>query len=462
MLLIGVLAFGIYFSFDKYVALKNAPQPANVTAFHFSSDYKYYFSLSITWLISGIILGVVLIIILLLILFLIKRVRLAIRLIGEASRAVTSVFFTLLFPIIPLLLQVGFLAYFVINAVVLACAGDIIFKISNTTNSTFVKVGDTCVPSFSDYKNFTCIFNEYGFDAHASLSKVMGFLNTYQWIPQFYNLFMFFWVQAFLVGFNQMVLAGSFGTWYWSKSKENFVLLKSIKDTLVYHLGSIAFGALLIAICKLLRTIIQIVERRVKSAAEGTGQVGCCVSCFVTFIACCCKCFFFCLEAFLKYMNRNAYIMVAIYGENFCRSARSALALLAANPLRAIVLDRITDFVLFLGRLLITIGIGVLAFNFFAKNFYIDDRAKEYFAPDLHYYWLPLLVTIVMSYFVCKVFFTVFEMAVDTIFLCAMKDLDEHDGSPDNPYYMSKRLHKILKKKFALDEDSNLVDKKKP
>jgi len=41
-----------------------------------------------------------------------------------------------------------------------------------------------------------------------------------------------------------------------------------------------------------------------------------------------------------------------------------------------------------------------------------------------------------------------------------MKDLDEHDGSPENPYYMSKRLHKILKKKFHLDEDSNHVDKK--
>ena len=72
-------------------------------------------SLSITWLVAGIILGVVLLVVLLLILFLIKRVRLAIRLIGEASRAVTSVFLTLLFPLIPLLLQIGLLAYFVIK-----------------------------------------------------------------------------------------------------------------------------------------------------------------------------------------------------------------------------------------------------------------------------------------------------------------------------------------------------------
>jgi choline transporter-like protein 2/4/5 len=271
---------------------------------------------------------------------------------------------------------------------------------------------------------------------------------------------MFFWTQAFVIGFNQMVLASCFGIWYWSKSKERCIMFKGIKDTFVYHLGSVAFGALLIAICKLLRTIIQIIERRLKSVADRAGTIGCCLNCFICFISCCCKCCFLCLEHFLKFMNRNAYIMVGIYGSTFCKSARDALALLAANPLRAIVLDRITDFALFLGRFLITMGIGVLAFNFFAKNFYIDPYFQPYFAPDLHYYWLPLAVTIVMSYFVSKVFFSVFEMAVDTIFLCAMKDLDEHDGSPENPYYMSKRLHSILKKKFHLDEDSTLVDKK--
>ena len=282
------------------------------------------------------------------------------------------------------------------------------FKVSNISNVTAnssIKIGDECVPSYTNYQQqFSCIFNTFGYTASSSLSSVMGFLNTYQWIPQFFNLFMFFWTQAFVVGFNQMVLAGSFGIWYWSKSKENFILFKSLKDTLIFHLGSIVFGSLLIAICKILRTIIQIVERRIKSAANRTGQLSCFISCFITFISCCCKCFFLCLEHFLKFMNRNAYIMVGIYGTSFCQSARDALALLAANPLRAIVLDRLTDFVLFLGRLLITMGTGVLAFNFFAKNFFIDPYFRPYFAPDLHYYWLPLAVTIVMSYFVSKVF----------------------------------------------------------
>lgn len=141
--------------------------------------------------------------------------------------------------------------------------------------------------------------------------------------------------------------------------------------------------------------------------------------------------------------------MVAIYGKNFCRSARDALALIMSNPLRSLVLDRVTDFVLFIGRLLITASVGVLAFYFFSKGFYVDPRFAKYFAPDLHYYWIPLVAVIVGSYLIAKNFLTVFEMAVDTIFLCALKDMEINDGSPEKPYFMSTKLLEIMNLKNA-------------
>lgn len=171
-------------------------------------------------------------------------------------------------------------------------------------------------------------------------------------------------------------------------------------------------------------------------------------------MTCCCKCCLWCLENVLKFINRNAYIMVAIYGRNFCKSARDAIKLLATNPLRALVLDRVTDFVLFLGRLMITSSVGVLGFYFFSHSFYIDPNFKKYFAPELHYYWVPLICVIVGSYFISKTFFTVFEMAVDTIFLCAMKDLSVNDGTEQKPYLMSKKLLKILDVKNKPIEDT--------
>lgn len=35
-------------------------------------------------------------------------------------------------------------------------------------------------------------------------------------------------------------------------------------------------------------------------------------------------------------------------------------------------------------------------------------------------------------------------MAVDTVFLCFLVDLENNDGSAEKPYYMSKSLMKIL------------------
>ena len=37
-------------------------------------------------------------------------------------------------------------------------------------------------------------------------------------------------------------------------------------------------------------------------------------------------------------------------------------------------------------------------------------------------------------------------MAVDTLFLCFLEDLERNDGTPEKPYYMSKSLRQILGK----------------
>ena len=52
-------------------------------------------------------------------------------------------------------------------------------------------------------------------------------------------------------------------------------------------------------------------------------------------IICCFKCCLWCLEKFIKFLNRNAYIMIAIYGKNFCVSAKNAFMLLMRNVLRS-------------------------------------------------------------------------------------------------------------------------------
>lgn len=99
-----------------------------------------------------------------------------------------------------------------------------------------------------------------------------------------------------------------------------------------YHLGTVAFGALIIAIVRVIRVILEYIDHKVKKFDNPLTR---CILCF-------CKCFFWCLENFLKFINKNAYIMCAVHGKNFCRSASDAFSLLMRNIVRVVVLDKVS------------------------------------------------------------------------------------------------------------------------
>uniref|UniRef100_A0A672UXX1 Choline transporter-like protein n=1 Tax=Strigops habroptila TaxID=2489341 RepID=A0A672UXX1_STRHB len=233
-----------------------------------------------------------------------------------------------------------------------------------------------------------------------------------------------------------LTLAGAFASYYWAFKKPAdipaFPLFAAFGRALRYHTGSLAFGSLILAIVQIIRVILEYLDHRLKAAENKVAK----------FLLGCLKCCFWCLEKFIKFLNRNAYIMIAIYGTNFCASARNAFFLLMRNIIRVAVLDKVTDFLLFLGKLLIVGGVGILAFFFFTHRI----KLVEDTAPTLNYYWVPILTVIVGSYLIAHGFFSVYGMCVDTLFLCFCEDLERNDGSPERPYYMSPELSEILLK----------------
>lgn len=204
--IIGLLSFAIWFCTDRYLNLRNNNE--STSAFQLKLQFDYYTQLAQTWLAFAIIAGIILLIILLIILVLIKRLRLAVGLIREASKAVTELVLIVFWPILPFAMQMAGLAFNITVAVYLASAAIPLYRVTNTTalsvNATF-KPGDACNPSTfnNQSQNATCVFYKYGYNDPFSNSVTQGivdFLNNYQWLPQFYNLFMFFWIQAFIIG----------------------------------------------------------------------------------------------------------------------------------------------------------------------------------------------------------------------------------------------------------------------
>lgn len=131
-----------------------------------------------------------------------------------------------------------------------------------------------------------------------------------------------------------MVLAGAFATWYWTMPKSNlesYPLSNSLSRTFKYHLGTIAFGSLIITIIRIIRKLLDMLEDSLKKSDSG----------FARILVSCLECLFDWLERVMKFINRNAYILTAVHGYNFCKGAREAFSLIMRNILRVYVLDTV-------------------------------------------------------------------------------------------------------------------------
>uniref|UniRef100_A0A8D0AEJ2 Choline transporter-like protein n=1 Tax=Sander lucioperca TaxID=283035 RepID=A0A8D0AEJ2_SANLU len=441
VMVILVIGYGIFHCYMEYAALKGtAGSDVTLQQLGFQTDFAVYLQIRQTWLAFMIILAIVEVIIILLLIFLRKRILIAIALIKEASRAIGHVMSSLFYPLFTFVLLAMVVAYWAVTAVFLSTSNEPIYKVFNETACDYSRT--TCNPanySTSLEKarcpDSMCLFAFYGGET-AYHKYLIGL--------QFYNVFLFFWCANFVTALGQMTLAGAFASYYWAFVKPDdmpaFPVFSSLGRSLRYHTGTLAFGSLILSIVQIIRVLLEYLDHKLQGAQNKCTK----------FLLCCMKCCFWCLEKFVKFINRNAYIIVAIYGKNFCTSAREGFFLLMRNMVRVAVLDKVTDFLLFLGKLLIVGLVGIFAFFFFSGRV----KAFESTAPHLHYYWVPILTVVVLSYFIAHGFFSVYAMCVDTLFLCFCEDLERNDGSAERPYYMSSTLHEILWKNAAEDPSS--------
>ena len=113
-----------------------------------------------------------------------------------------------------------------------------------------------------------------------------------------------------------------------------------------------------------------------------------------------------------------------------------------SRPYRVLVLNNVVAFLLFLGQVVIVVGVGCLAYFIFSG----DIPAVKDDIPTLNYLFTPIVVIVIGSWFIAHSFFGTYAMAVDTIFLCFLEDMERNDGTPARPYYMSRGLQKVVGK----------------
>jgi hypothetical protein len=241
------------------------------------------------------------------------------------------------------------------------------------------------------------------------------------------------WGAYFVSGISQVTIAGAVATYYWRKDKRaplRFTILRSFFRAIFFHLGSIALGSFLIACVTWIRIVFQYVKRKAMQANPNGA---------IKYIMGCVDCLLACFERFLKYVNRNAYIQIAVYGDNFCKSAKRAIQLIFRNIVRLTALNAIGDALLFLGKIFVALAASVCTAAFII---YADTDFS--YLGTVEYWQIPAVVVFVFGFIFGSMFFNVTEMAVDTIMQCFLEDSERNDGTATRPYYAPASLRRYI------------------
>ena len=221
-----------------------------------------------------------------------KSIAIAIEMLHEASHAIRDVKTTLIFPCLYSFVGVGYVAFWVVVALYIYSVKTKEYK---DMPSQFINT-NYGYPSQYVY---------YAFDESMKNALVWHFICLY------------FLVHV-IIYFGFMVLAGTIADWYFSewdtntgKKKRGYdtaelsrtPVLESFWRVLRFHVGSLAFGALLITLIRILRAIIKYIEK--KTMAKSNGLLRCIFGC----VECCLKC----CECVFNRINKEGFIFTTMY-----------------------------------------------------------------------------------------------------------------------------------------------------
>lgn len=334
-----------------------------------------------------------------------KRIMLALGIIKEAARALAAMPVLVFMPIIQTMGIVIFLVPWTIYCLYLASSGNVEVE-SETVNGNEVQ-----------YKVISYNMNiRYAF---------------------LYLLFCWFWASQLIVAFGEMVSALSISCWYFTRDKKtegNATVIWSFKTAMFKHLGTVAYGSLVIAIIKTIRAVVAYFQKKAKKSGNKILQ----------YMLCLIQCCMWCLEKCMKFLNKNAYIQTAIHGYSFCKAARSAFFLIARNILRIVAVSFVGDFVLFLGKVFVPLVTLFLTYLVLA---YTEQDNLASLIPTL-------IFTGLLSYFVTSMFVGVFGMAISTILVCYISD---EEMFPPEDRFCDGPLKGAIKKSAQAASDTQVV-----
>ncbi|KAL3645481.1 Choline transporter protein 1 [Castilleja foliolosa] len=332
----------------------------------------------------------------------VRRILMATSVLKVAAKVIGEVHALIIFPVIPYTILAIFYMFWLSAALHLFSSGSVV---QNDCSA------NCCAYDLKEMRlncNSCC-----GYTVHYTSHIAAAIL---------FHLFGGYWATQFVKASSSTVIAGSVASYYWARGETSSAIpflpvFASMKRLARYNLGSIALGSLIVSSTESIRFILEALRRKLKHvdsmSASWFGKASYQIS------QACMKG----IGCIIKFVNCNAYIMIAITGKGFFKASEIATELIMSNILRIGKVNVIGDVILFLGKLCVSLTSALFAFLMLDTHKYKSAHNK--ISSPL----FPVLVCWGFGYIVATLFFGVVEMSIDTIILSFCQDSDEHQGT---------------------------------
>lgn len=381
-------------------------------------------------------------------LFLIKRIRIAIILMEESSKSFLANPILVILPIIVMILLIGFAALFVVSTIFIQTMDNVNYEYFHDKVVDFIGAENINRTELAVAAGYSYVEEIYGGNISNPLNLTVPYditnFNSTQAMKGLhaFNFFMFLWVGNFWVMFSFFIMALVISTWYFSattmemddfdkgnggrlKSTAMGTFCRSIWVSIRYHLGTIIFGALVIAIIQFIRAVVLYIEKQYLQKWKDNATMKAAI--------CCLNCCLMCIEKLVRAISKSAFVVTCVSNEGFCCAAAESLGIMISNIVQTGTLQGLSIVACLVLKVFITVTNLMIAYGLmFHVPYLTEDRTVE---SGL----FPMFFIALISLAIACLFVNIYESCIDTIMMCFFMDEKRFGGK-----FMPPSLSKLV------------------
>merc|ERR1719261_734085 len=225
-------------------------------------------------------------------------------------------------------------------------------------------------------------------------------------------------MNAWMIALGQTTIAGAVAYWYFRPNGEKASITngstvpRGFKNAITYHLGSLALGSFIIAVIQLIKYYLLYLSKQAEKQHNK----------LLSLIFKCLGYIVWCVEKCVKFLNKNAYIQIALLGKKFCFVAKDAFWLIFRNALRIATAALVSPIVYLFGYLTICLSTTFVGY-ILVTTWFADDISSPYGVCAIY---------LIEGYVCGKLIMNVFGLAVDTSMQCFIADEEINGEAGDH------------------------------